>query len=194
MTDTSQWSTSRREQMLEALKAVLGNIPGIRHVDRQDLDPTGMLSDANLPAIIVDEERTRYEWTDRHGTRQMSVRSGLVLDLQAYAARSADRSGYDVSTVRELFVTRVIQELVNESTLTVQLAGENQAQAHADDVALDFEVRYPAVEPPRARALVTITVDTDEEFDDRTTTAWDTLAADLYSYDDDSPPDFSLTE
>lgn len=189
MTDEGQWQTSRREKMLEALKVVLEGIPGVQHVDRQDLDPTGMLSEAQRPAIIIDEERTRYEWTERHGKRQMEAKSGLVLDLQADATRSDDRSGYDVSTVRELFVNRVIQELADESTLTVQLASENQAQQHADDAALEFEVRYPAVKPPKTRALITITVRSDERFDGRTRTTWETLASEIYNYDDsDDPP------
>jgi hypothetical protein len=175
--------------MLRALRAVLAGIPGIEHVDRQDLNPQDMLAEAQLPAIIIDEERTRYQWTERHHKREAEARSGLILDCQAYAGRSDDRAGYDVSTVRELFVNRVLQELADKATLEVQLDNESEPQTHADDAALQFEVRYPRVPTPKIRALITITVSTDEVFDGRARTSWDTLVADIYSHDDsdDSP-------
>lgn len=187
-----QWTTSRRDRMLEALKVVLEQIPGVQHVDRQDLDPEGTLPEARLPAIIIDEERTRYDWTDRHGDREMNVQSGLVLDLQAQAPRSGDRAGYQISTVRELFVQRVLEELADEATLTVELDGESSPTPHADDTLLGAEVRYPAVEPPKTRAIISLTVWTDETFDGRVHSTWTEIAADIYSHDDaDDPPDFT---
>lgn len=194
MSDTDQWPTSNREKMLEALKQVLEGIPGVQYVDRQDLDPTGMIAEAQRPAIIIDEERTRYEWLERHDERKMEATSGLVLDLQADAPKSADRAGYDVSTIRELFVARVIQELADESTLTVQLASENSEQQHADDAALEFEVRYPSVPEPGVRAVISISIESCEVFDGRTKNTWDTLAGKIWAHDDsDSPPDFEVT-
>lgn len=180
--------------MLEALAEVLRGIQGVQFVDRQDIDPTSMVSEANLPAIIIDEERSQYEWAERHGAREMAFASSIVLDLQAYTRKSGDRAGYQISTVRELFVARVLNQLANEATLTVQLADENQPQSHADDVALQFDVRYPKVKPPQCRALVSISAHGEEVFDDRQVNDWKTLAADLYSHDDsDDPPDFTVS-
>lgn len=189
MTD-DQWPTSNRERMLEALAEVLRGIEGVQFVDRQDIDPTSMVSEAKLPAIVIDEERTRYEWAERHGQREMAFASSIILDLQAYTRKSDDRAGYQISTVRELFVARVLNELANESTLTTQLADENEPQAHADDVAIDFDVRYPKVKPPKCRALVTISSAGQEYFDDRQVSDWQKIVAEIYSYDDsDDPPD-----
>ncbi|MFB6374486.1 MAG: hypothetical protein ABEN55_15510 [Bradymonadaceae bacterium] len=183
------WPTSNREEMLEALAEVLRGIPGVQYVDRQDIQPEKMVSEGQLPAIIVDEEKATYRWEDRHGERSMKVNSGLVLDLQAYAERRSDGAGYSTSTVRELFVARVLHELAHEPELVVQLADENKAQQHAQDVAVEFDVRYPRVSPPKCRALVTIQAFHYEVFDDRQRTAWEKIVTEIAPPEDDTPPD-----
>jgi hypothetical protein len=191
---TAAFQTSQREALLEALKKSLSSMEGVNFVDRQDIS-RDMVADEQLPAIIIDEQSTNYEWFDRHGNRDMDFASTLVLDLQILAERK-DGEDWNVSTVRETFAAAVMTHLADNAELIEQLDGESQAQPHARDVASSFSVRYPRVPAPYARALISITAQSQEVFDGRAKTEWDTLVADLYRYDDpppDDPEDLTLT-
>lgn len=181
--------------MLDALAKVLRQIPGVRFVDRQDIDPTSMVASSQLPAIVIDEQSSEYEWLNRHGDRSLRVNSQIILDLQANAATASKGPGYSVSTVRELFTARVIFELVNESTLTVQLDSEDEPTKHANDSANGFSVRYPDAGGNDVRSLITTNIQTCETFDDREPAEFDTIIADIYEYDDEGQyiPDFQAS-
>lgn len=160
------WDTSNREAMLEALKEVLSGIDGVAYVDRQAVQRK-MVSDAQLPAIIIDEAKTKYRWLERHGDRTSHVSAGIALDLQVRASRRSDGPGGNVSTVREAFVSRVILELVEKATLN----------GTALDAGHKFDVDYLPAPAPYGRALVTIAVDTQEVFDERVRTVWQSFVA-----------------
>ncbi|MDZ7703361.1 MAG: hypothetical protein U5L04_02625 [Trueperaceae bacterium] len=182
---TAAFQTSQREALLEALETSLSKLSGVNYVSRQAIS-RDLVADAQLPAIIIDESSTQYEWYDRHGDRDLEFRSTLVLDLQISAER-VDGGEYNISTVRETFAAAVMTHLTEHAELIEQLDGESQSQAHARDVAPSFTVQYPAVQAPYARALVSTTAISTEQFDGRVYTEWDTLVADLYRHDDPKP-------
>lgn len=183
MSELTQWEDSCREKALQALEKVLGAIPGVRYVNRQAITPE-LVSDQQLPAIIVEEVRTQYRWTNR-ARREAVLSSILVLDLQVQSSRLEKASGMNTSSIREAFVEQVMKTLAGSATLNAQLEGEANAQDHARDVAGTLaDVQYPAAPPPKARALVTIRVDIDTTYDSRTRTAWERLVLDLYALDE----------
>ena len=168
------FATSQRDQMLDALVAVLRGLEGVRYVDRQAITRE-LVTDAQMPAIIIEEVGTNYRWIERHGDRKMRVRSGIVIDLQARARRRKDGPGGNVSTARENFVRAVLNHLANNPMLQTQLAGEDESTPHAYDTSHLFDVRYVREADPFVRALITIQVDTDDVFDSRTRTDWQQL-------------------
>lgn len=171
-------NTSSRERLLEALASALRSLEGVKYVSRQAITPD-LLSDAQLPAIIIDESNARYRWLERHGERCAEVSNALVLDLQVRAKRNPNAPGGNPSTVREAFVAAVIAHLAHHATLTVQLPGEDEPCAHARDVASQFDVQFVAAPSPYARALITIRADTYDHFDSRARTNWTQLIADI---------------
>ncbi|MEM1347988.1 MAG: hypothetical protein AAGI01_05470 [Myxococcota bacterium] len=175
-----QWVRSEREQMLEALRVVLEGIEGVRFVSRQTI--TGeQIAEGQLPAILIDELRTRYVWRERHGKREAELRCAVAMDLQAPTKRVRRRVEVNASTVRELFVHQVLDVLANNPTLSVQLPGETEPLCHARDVfgGQLADVRYFEGDGASARALVTIDVVLGERFDGRTATSWQELVLEL---------------
>lgn len=176
-------ATIYREQMLDALKSALEGVPGVRKVDRQDIVPE-MLSERQLPAIIIKEHETRYRWHERQGGRVMKCVDTIALDCQAISKRG----GYNgnPSTVRAEFVWQVLNALANDATLNDTCT----------DAAIRFDVSYPEVNHPFARAIVAIVVESYEVFDDRETTEWKKL---ILAKDDTelpggpSPVEYDLT-
>lgn len=175
------FAVSQRDRMLDALVAVLQGLDGVRYVDRQAITAE-TVSDAQMPAILIDEVRTQYRWYERHGGRAMGLRSVLVLDLQARATRRTDGPGANTSTARELFANAVLGHLADNPTLNVQLDGEEEAVDHAYDIATQFDVRYVRMEDPYVRALITLEAEPcPEVFDGRTYTDWQQLILDAYT-------------
>lgn len=178
--------TTNRERALEALRVVLSGIPGVRFVDRQTITEE-LISDPQLPAILIDEGRTGYSWEDRHGRRALGALATVTLDLQCRASRRADGPGADVSTTREIFIGAVIEELSNNPELICRLEGEEAPIAHVRDCARTFVADYPTATHPYARALITIELQLAEcPADRRAKTAWQKLVIDLvYPYPGD---------
>jgi len=148
--------------MLEALKNALEQVPGVRHVNRQAITAQ-MVSDRQMPAILIDEDRTQYAWAERHGGRVMKAVDTIGLDCQVMCRRG-DYEG-DPSTVRQAFAWMVLNQLANNSTL-------NDACV---DCALRFNVQYPDTDYPYARVIIAISVEYHEVFDDRAQTVWQKL-------------------
>lgn len=163
--------------MLEALKTVLSGIEGVKFVSRQAIT-SEMVSDAQMPAILIDETLSRYTWASRSGARTMDVGCVLGLEVQVRSIRAKGNSVSE-STVRELLVNEVIQTLVHNSRLICQLPGEAEEQAHARDVADQFSVRYVPGAGNTGRALITITSYFTAVFDRRTKTEWQQLFLEL---------------
>lgn len=178
--------TTNRERALEALRVVLSEIPGVHFVDRQTIQEE-LLSDAQLPAILIDEGRTDYTWEERHGRRALGARTTVTLDLQCRAPRRTDGPGAAVSTAREIFIGAVIEELANNPELICQLEGDVAPVAHVRDAARTFVADYPPVPHPFARALITLELQLTEcPADRRAKTAWQQLIIDLvYPYPGD---------
>jgi hypothetical protein len=153
---------NQREAMLEALKNALEQVPGVRYVDRQAITEQ-LVSDHQMPAIIIDEDRTEYTWMERHGTRTMRAVDTVGLDCQVLCQRGDFRG--NVSTVRQAFAWQVMNTLANASTL-----GDA-----CKDAALRFAVRYPETDYPYARVIIGIVVDGYEVFDEREQTVWQKL-------------------
>lgn len=163
--------TSQREEMLEALAYCLGTITGVRKVCRQAITEE-MLSDAELPGIIIDEAGTTYEWEERHLGRHSRYVSTVVLDLQARCQRTSGARFGNVSTIRELFVWAVINHIANNPRLLCQLTGEDESMAHCEDAGLTFGVEYAETDFPYVRAMLAITVTGYDQFDDRAANTW----------------------
>jgi len=155
-------SDNQREVMLEALKSALEQIKGVRFVDRQAITPK-MVSDRQMPAIIIDEDSTSYAWAERHGSRTMTAIDTIGLDCQVMCRRG-DYEG-DPSTVRQAFAWQVMNQLANHSTL----------DGVCKDAALRFNVQYPPSDYPYARAIVALSVEYHEAFDGRAQTEWQQL-------------------
>ncbi len=170
---------SAREQALEALKTVLQGVPGVRFVDRQTITEE-LVSDAQLPAILVDETRTEYKWNERHGRRALGARLGVTLDLQVRAQRRTDGPGANVSTIREAFAFAVIEHLTNNPELRCQLTNEPNETPHVQDCAAGFVVDYPVAKHPFGRCLITFEMQLTEcPADNRGRTSWKQLVIDL---------------
>ncbi len=160
-------TTQARERALEALKTILKAVPGIRTVDRQGLRPE-MLTEGNLPAILITEGQTTYEASVKGNTLEMTARDRLTLDVQARAPRTASAKGaaYDASTTRALYVGAILSTLAKNRALHVQLEGEDEAREHAQHLGAPnkqgtFAKVTPAPEPePFCRALIQIEMST----------------------------------
>ena len=158
---------SGREKALAAMASILGSMTGINYVGRQDIVPD-LVSDAQMPAILIQEISTAYRYTRRTPERAAIFTSLLQLDLQCKAKRTSTVQEGDVSTIRELFAWEVMNALAKNARLNVQLSGEGAAVNHARDAALDFSAQYVPVPFPYARILLSVTMMGDEEFDDET--------------------------
>ena len=175
------FATSQRDLMLDALVAVLQQMDGLNYVDRQAITPE-LVADSRMPAVLIDEVRSDYQWLDRHGSRSMRVRSVIVLDLQARAVRRTDGQGANISTARERFTNAVLDHLANNPNLIVQLASEDEAADHAYDVMDEVAVRYVRMKDPYVRTLITVSaIPCAQVYDDRTYTDWQTLILDTYT-------------
>lgn len=148
--------------MLEALKSVLEQVPGVRLVSRQAITPD-LVSERQMPAIVIDEHQTQYTWAERHGQRMMRVVDTIGLDCQVLCKRGDYRG--NPSTVRQAFAWMVLNQLANNPTLG----------GTCMDAALRFNVQYPAADYPFARAIIALSVDSAEAFDDRPQTEWQKL-------------------
>ena len=176
---------SARERMLAALEKVLSGIDGVVFVSRQAIS-SAMVSDAQLPAILIEEQRTRYSWqTARAGTRVATISSLLALDLQIHTKRGKGAGSVSESTVRECFVDEVLQTLVQNPCLRATLDEEGEVEeAHARDALADFaEVRYVPGQGGYARALILIRVVVEATYDRRERTEWKSLIVELYPED-----------
>lgn len=167
--------TSGREAMLRALAAVLGDIPGVKTVDRQHI-LSDMLAESQLPAIRIEEVGAQYRWLHRQQPRLVAeVISTLVLDLQLPAPRQRKGPGQEESSAREAFVHAVLGKLASNPTLSCKLDGEASAGAHTQDVTVGLDiaqVRYPKTDGGWARALVQITVRHEEALAEQPSGAW----------------------
>jgi len=186
-------SASNRERLMRALQATLREIPGVRTVARQAITDD-LVPDTGLPAIVIEETGTQYRWggttrrraSDRHVGRTMSAETVCVLDLQVLCATGAAVQTHDdpygnVSAVREAFVWEVINTLVHDANLRRQLADEDEPQAHCNDCALSFQVSYEndLAAYPYARAMIVVTLDFSETFDDRPRPTFNALILEL---------------
>ena len=184
MTTLTPAQESCREAMLEALVAVLERVPGVRLVERQGITAE-MVSEAELPAIIIEESGTTGEWLERHGGRTMELTDTIVLDVQVFATRGR-RGRHTASTVRERFVHAIVAELAEAATLVCQLPGEDAPRAHARDVlSTPPRVRYLPTDGDHGRALLTLQVQHHQTYDRRARTAWLELLMEL-----DIKPDY----
>ena len=185
--------------MLEALKAVLQGVDGVKYVERQAIS-SSMVSEARMPALLIDEVSSSYVWGgSRAGDRVMSITSALAIEIQVPTQRGPGAS-VNESTVREAFVDEVIHALVHNPTLSVQLEGEGEACAHARDVGSQFAVRYVPGPGSFARALITLSAQVDAVYDRRPRGMWQRLLLFLFPTDEtgDEPEyvpeiDFELT-
>lgn len=185
MSEMTEWEESCREKALLALEAILAAIPGVRYVNRQAIS-SEMVADSQLPAILIEEVRTQYRWVERFGRRRVATLSSiLVLGLELQAKRHPKAPGLTTSSAREAMVEQVLKTLVDNPTLKTHLSGEAEAVDHARDIASALaDVTYPDAPAPKARALITIRVDLDAEYDGRTRTAWERLVLDLRAFDE----------
>lgn len=184
--------TSAREEMLQALKAVLQEIPGVKTVDRQHI-LSEMLAESQLPSIRIEEVGARYQWTHRQQPQLTAeVSSTLVLDLQLSAPRQRRGPGQEESSAREAFVHIVLTKLAQNPTLLCQLDGDPSPRAHARDVSVGTalaDVRYPKTEGGWARALVQITVRHEEVFEEQASGAWKHVLWSLRAHDGEGDED-----
>lgn len=181
------YETSAREAMLEALKTVLSGIDGVKFVSRQAIT-SEMVSEAQMPAILIDETLSRYSWISRAGQRTMNVGCVLGLEVQVRTIRARGNE-VNESTVRELLVNEVLQTLIHNSRLICQLPGEDEDTAHARDVGEQFSVRYVPGNGNTARALITITAEFTAVFDRRTKIEWQQLFLELAAEGAEEVPD-----
>lgn len=189
-----EWETSARERMLEALAAVCAGVKGVQHVSRQAI--TGdALAERQLPAVLIDELQTRYDWRERHGRRHAELVAIVALNLQVPTQRLKGRAETNASTMRELFVHAVLGALIENPTLVVQLDGEPEPCEHARDVVGELaDVRYFAGNNASSQALVTLEVIVEERFDARSHTAWTELVTSLGQPQADESPNDGLVE
>jgi hypothetical protein len=172
-----------REQMLEALAVVLRSMDGVKTVRRQALSEQ-MLTDAELPGIIIDEIQTDGAW-EAKARRVMKLTSQIVLDCQMICRRTPAMPDGNASTARELFADAVLSTLANNPQLRVLLDGEVEVidppvpggtprpPKHAMDVlGARVNVRYEAEQPPYARVLIAITPVVHTTYDNRAVRSW----------------------
>lgn len=182
--------SSPREQMLEALRAHLVGIEGVRFVDRQGLR-ADRLSDAQIPAILIVEQSTNEIWVERHHDRETEIQDTIILDVQLKAARETTGPGVTVSTAREALRRAIIGHLISNPTLRLQLEGEGEPLDHCIDCAAGpFRVRYMPEPEPYARFLLEIAITVDDTHDDRARTTWTQIVMDRCppeGADDDTP-------
>jgi hypothetical protein len=86
-------NTSARESSLEALKAVLQGVDGIKTVVRHGQDERN-ISDAQLPAVIILDKKAKY--TRFNDLRQHEINYSVDLVLLARARRTASARHGDV--------------------------------------------------------------------------------------------------
>lgn len=181
---TTPFAVSARERMLRALEAVLGTIPGVKHVSRQAIS-SDMVSAPQLPAILISEERTTYTWaTARQAQgRKLMVSSAIALDLQIGTRRGR---GHELgeSSAREAFVDEVLQTLIDNPELEVALEDGAEPEPHCRDAfAGAAQVRYVPGSGEYARAIVVIRVDLEATYERRSTRTPNTLLVELAAHD-----------
>lgn len=179
----THWSISARERMLRALAHVLSDITGVRTVERQAIE-SKMVTEAQMPAILIDEVTTRYRWGgSRPGDRTLSLVAVLGIEVQIQTRRGP-RASVNESTVREAFVEEVLQTLVDNPQLRCQLDDEDAPVAHCRDCARQFDVRYIPGPGNFARALITASTELEAIYDRRPRTEWQRILLTLYPTDD----------
>jgi len=184
-------TTSAREKSLEALKAVLADIDGIKTVYRHGQGDQDV-SDAQLPAVIIMEKKAKY--SRFNDVRHHEINYGVTLVLLARARRTAKAKFGDVGTIRELFSHTVINALIHNPQLYVQLEGEDEPDNHCNFVGDDFDVEYDeGMKFPYAGSTVSFNVKLVTTLDDRPLEDWADWVVDLTPADEDGEGDPSST-
>lgn len=167
-----------RNTMLNALRATLEGIDGVRHVARQDVDED-LVADEQMPAILISEGNTTYSVANRHGPRKYYVTSVITLDIQVRTRRKNGKAQNNASEIREGLVDAIIATLVENATLD---------GACYDALFGDVRVSYPTTDAGYANALLTHTVRQEVTYDQRKKTVWQTLVSTLYKWTSSDRP------
>jgi hypothetical protein len=178
-----------RNDMLRALAHVLSGIEGVKHVRREDIT-NDMVSDSEMPTIIITEGRTTYKPKARHGVRRTyDVMSVLTLDIQVRSVHKAGRIENSASELREGLVDQVISTLLHNPTLNCSLEKGEAARDYCyDAMSGQFQVVPVEVDSGYANALLTHTVWQHVVYDDRPRTLWQTLVSRLRKHTDEDYP------
>ena len=184
-------TASAREKALEALRVVLSQVEGVRHVDRQDLQPA-MVGEQQLPAIILDEVRARYVWVERATVRLAQITSIVILDLQAIAPRLSRREEPARATTRIAFEEAVLSALADNPMLRCQLPGESEEVDHAQDVLpagdagmfADCRALKTPEDGDYTRSQIALRLVLHDTYDGRQRTNWRRLISTIYATDE----------
>lgn len=162
--------------MLNALVHVLAQIDGVVLVRRGQLEEA-LLSDGQMPAILIAEGLTTYTPETRHaGVRTYDVISTLTLDIQVRTQKRTGDIDHQASMLREALVDQVINVLANNPMLLCQLPEEDEDTEHCYDALFGAcRVTYPPSESGYANALLTHQVKQCVKYDTRKRTKWKEL-------------------
>lgn len=167
--------TTDREACLEALKAVLLGITGVKTVLRHN--ETDMeLAAPQLPAIIITEDTGTYK--KYNDFRKMQIDFNVELVLVAVSQRTSTAVHGNAGTVRELFTHAVINALSQNADLTIQLDGEEAEVAHCNQVGPNYAVDYDEeIDHPYVSSSIKFPIKLVTTMNDLPTEVWETWVA-----------------